>query len=82
LRLTEAGRRFVPDQIRKPRDPVDWAKDARNPLKATEFCAASLLAIDIDSEAEREYMSKLASALHLDSSVVTFMHQTTGAPTL
>jgi len=79
--ITEAERRFVLDEIRKPLDPSDLAKDIRNPAQAAEVYAASLLAIDIDSEAEREYLRKLASALRLDSGVVSFLHQTTGAPT-
>ena len=78
--VTEAERRFVLDEIRKPLDPSDLAKDVRNPAQAAEVYAASLLAIDIDSEAEREYLRKLASALRLDSGVVSFLHQTTGAP--
>jgi uncharacterized membrane protein YebE (DUF533 family) len=77
---TDAERRFVLDEIRKPLDPADLAKDVRNPAQAAEVYAASLLAIDIDSEAEREYLRKLASALRLDPGVVSFLHQTTGAP--
>ena len=79
--VTEAERRFVLEEIRKPLDPAELAKDVRNPAQAAEVYAASLLAIDIDSEAEREYLRELASALRLDSGVVTFLHQTTGAPT-
>ena len=55
--------------------------DVRNPLRATEVCGASPLAIDIDSEAEREYLRKLASVPRLDSGVAALLHQTTGAPT-
>jgi uncharacterized membrane protein YebE (DUF533 family) len=78
--VTEAERRFVLDEIRKPLDPAALAKDVRNPAQAAEVYAASLLAIDIDSEAERDYLRKLASALRLDPGVVSFLHQTTGAP--
>ena len=79
--VTAAERQFVLDEIRKPLDPSDLAKDVRNPAQAAEVYAASLLAIDIDSEAEREYLRNLASALRLDPGVVSFLHRTTGAPT-
>ena len=78
--VTEAERRFVLDEIRKPLDPADLAKDVRNPAQAAEVYAASLLAIDVDSEVEREYLRNLSRALRLDPGVVAFLHQTTGAP--
>jgi len=78
--VTEAERRFVLDEIRKPLDPSDLAKDVRNPAQAAEVYAASLLAIDVDSDAERAYLRALATALRLDAGVVSFLHRTTGAP--
>ena len=78
--VTEAERQFVLDEIRKPLDPADLAKDVRNPAQAAEVYAASLLAIDIDSEAERQYLRSLAAALRLDPGVVSFLRHTTGAP--
>lgn len=80
--VTEAERQFVLAEIRRPLDPSDLAKDVRNPAQAAEVYAASLLAIDIDSESEREYLRALASALRLDPGVVSFLHHTTGAPTV
>jgi uncharacterized membrane protein YebE (DUF533 family) len=79
--VTEAERRFVLDEIRKPLDPSALARDVHNPAQAAEVYAASLLAIDIDSEAERAYLRTLAAALRLDPGVVSFLHRTTGAPT-
>ena len=79
--VTAAERQFVLDEIRKPLDPSDLAKDVRNPAQAAEVYAASLLAIDVDSEAERAYLRNLAAALRLDPGVVSFLHRTTGAPT-
>jgi uncharacterized membrane protein YebE (DUF533 family) len=78
--VTAAERQFVLDEIRKPLDVADLAKDVRNPAQAAEVYAASLLAIDIDSEAERAYLRALATALRLDAGVVSFLHRTTGAP--
>ena len=79
---TEAERRFVLAEISRPLDPTDLARDVRNPAQAAEVYAASLLAIDIDTEAEREYLRSLATALRLDPSVVSFLHATTGAPSV
>jgi uncharacterized membrane protein YebE (DUF533 family) len=79
--VTEAERQSVLDEILKPLDPSDLAKDVRNPAQAAEVYAASLLAIDNDSETEREYLRNLATALRLDPGVVSFLHRTTGAPT-
>jgi uncharacterized membrane protein YebE (DUF533 family) len=79
--VTDAERRFVLDEIRKPLDVADLANDVRHPAQAAEVYAASLLAIDIDSEAERAYLRTLATQLRLDPGVVSFLHQTTGAPT-
>lgn len=78
--VTDAERRFVVEEISKPLDPADLAKDVRHPAQAAEVYAASLLAIDIDSEPEREYLRALASALRLDPGTVSFLHRTTGAP--
>jgi uncharacterized membrane protein YebE (DUF533 family) len=79
--VTAAERQFVLDEIRKPLDVADLAKDVHNPAQAAEVYAASLLAIDVDSEAERAYLRHLAAALRLDAGVVSFLHRTTGAPT-
>lgn len=78
--VTDAERRFVVDEIGKPLDPADLARDVRNPAQAAEVYAASLLAIDIDAEPEREYLRTLAAALRLDPGTVAFLHRTTGAP--
>jgi len=78
--VTDAERRFVMDEIRKPLDVADLANDVRHPAQAAEVYAASLLAIDIDSEAERAYLRALAAALRLEPAVVSFLHRTTGAP--
>jgi uncharacterized membrane protein YebE (DUF533 family) len=80
--VTAAERQFVLDEIRKPLDVADLAKDVHNPAQAAEVYAASLLAIDVDSEAERAYLRNLAAALRLDAGVVSFLHRTTGAPTV
>ncbi|MEY6431547.1 tellurite resistance TerB family protein [Thioalkalicoccus limnaeus] len=80
--VSESERRFVLDEINKPLDVADIAREVRTPAQAAEVYAASLVAIDIDSDAEREYLRSLSSALGLDPGVIAFLHQTTGAPTV
>ena len=47
---------------------------------AAQVYAASLLAIDSDSESERAYLRALAEALGLDAETVAQLHGMTGAP--
>ncbi len=78
--VSESERRFVLDELLKPLDVAEIARAVNTPAQAAEVYAASLLAIDIDTDGEREYLRNLAAALRLDPGVVTFLHQTTGAP--
>jgi uncharacterized membrane protein YebE (DUF533 family) len=80
--VTEDERRFVLDEVRSPLDTAALARDVRTPAQAAEVYAASLLAIDIDSDAERDYLRDLAGALRLDSGTVAYLHRSTGAPTI
>lgn len=80
--MSEGERQFVLDEIHKPLDVADLAREVRTPAQAAEVYAASLLAIDIDSDSEREYLRSLSSALRLEPGVVAFLHHTTGAPTV
>jgi uncharacterized membrane protein YebE (DUF533 family) len=38
------------------------------------------MAVDIDTESERDYFRRLARALRLDAEVVSRLHRMTGAP--
>jgi uncharacterized membrane protein YebE (DUF533 family) len=78
--VSEAERRFVIEEVRKPLDVADLAASVRTPAQAAEVYAASLLAIDVDSEAERRHLRDLAAALRLDAGTVADLHRTTGAP--
>ena len=50
-----------------------------NEMVAAEVYTASLLAIDLDTEAEIAYLRRLAQALGLDGTTVARLHQITGA---
>ena len=78
--ITEEERQFVIDEMTRPLDVHDIVAEVRTPAVAAEVYAASILAIDIDTDAERQYLRSLAQALRLDAGTVQRLHQLTGAP--
>jgi uncharacterized membrane protein YebE (DUF533 family) len=62
---------FVKAELAKPLDVKDVAAAADSPETAAEMYLTSLLAIDIDSEQEKHYLSELAAALKLAPALVT-----------
>ena len=67
-------------EMRKPLDPEGLAAQARTPEMAAQLYAASLLAIEVDTDAERAYLRRLATALRLDAGTVQQLHAGLGAP--
>jgi uncharacterized membrane protein YebE (DUF533 family) len=67
-------------EMRKPLDPEGLAAQARTPEQAAQVYAASLLAIEVDTDAERTYLRRLAGALRLDAGTVQQLHAGLGAP--
>jgi uncharacterized membrane protein YebE (DUF533 family) len=62
---------FVLTQMRQPLETESLiAAAAGNPQLATQIYGASLLAIEVDTPAEKDYMAKLASGLRLSPEVV------------
>ena len=78
--VTADEKQFVLDQMAAPVDVAALAAEVRSPAQAAEVYAASLLAINVDSDAERGYLSDLARALGLDDATVAELHRMTGAP--
>ena len=84
-KLHEAGedheaRDFVLREMRGPVDVEGLATAARNPKEAAEIYAASLMAIEVDTETERNYLARLAGALGLPRPTVEHIHQSLGVP--
>ena len=74
-RLAEAGetddaRQMVLRAMSQPVDIAGLAAEARDPQEAVEVYAASLMAITVDSQAERDYLARLAAALKLPAEAV------------
>lgn len=65
--LTEEERRFIQGELDSPSALEEILGQAGAPRMAEQVYAVSCLAITVDTEAERQYMDKLASGLGLDS---------------
>ena len=64
------ARAFVEHELHQPVDPAALARDVKSRQEALEVYAASVMAIDIDTDAERDYLAKLAKALTLQPEAV------------
>ena len=71
---------FLMAEMQRPADLAALVAKVRSPEEAVEVYAASLLAIEIDTEPERAYLTRLAAALGLDSQAVAEVHSALGAP--
>jgi uncharacterized membrane protein YebE (DUF533 family) len=72
--LSEDDRAFVIAELRGPLDIDAVARGATSPDLASAVYAASLLAITVDTEAERSYLAALAERLRLDPALVASLH--------
>ena len=80
--ISDEERRFVGEEMSKPIDIDSLARAAPNQQVATQIYAASLLAIEVDTDQERRYLQDLAAALGLDSNAVAYLHSALGVTTL
>jgi uncharacterized membrane protein YebE (DUF533 family) len=78
--VTPEEKQFVLDQMGQPLDVAALAAEARSPEQAAQVYAASILAIDADSDQEKAYLRQLAQALRLPPEAVAQLHQMTGVP--
>jgi uncharacterized membrane protein YebE (DUF533 family) len=83
-KLEEAGadqrvRDYVLAEVKRPMDLERIVAAAKGrPQLAAQLYAASLLAIEVDTVAEREYMKRLASSLQLAPETVANLEQSVG----
>ncbi|MDX9841755.1 MAG: DUF533 domain-containing protein [Desulfobulbus sp.] len=77
--LTEEEKNFFLVEARKPMDLQGIiAEAAASQELATEVYAASLLAIEVDTTAEQQYLQQLADGLGLPAEAVAHIHATLG----
>ncbi|MBL8666940.1 MAG: tellurite resistance TerB family protein [Rhodospirillales bacterium] len=78
LGTDDSARDFVMNELQKPLNMDDLVSRVRSPEVAVQVYSASLLAIDVDTPAEKEYLQKLAQALQLDAETVARVHEALG----
>jgi uncharacterized membrane protein YebE (DUF533 family) len=82
-RLQDAGldrqeqQQFM-DELRRPLDLDDFVASIPNEAVAAQVYAASLFAIKVDTQAERDYLAQLAQRSGLDDGVVKQLHMAVG----
>ena len=76
--LTEEEQQFIAAEIKKPMETEALVRAVPNEQVAAQVYAASLLAIEVDTDNERRYLHKLATSLGLDNSVVSNLHNALG----
>jgi uncharacterized membrane protein YebE (DUF533 family) len=78
--VTEEERRMVRDELSRPVDVEAIGREVSRPEVAAEVYVGALMAVDIDTESERDYFRRLARALKLEPDAVNRLHTMTGAP--
>jgi uncharacterized membrane protein YebE (DUF533 family) len=86
-KLNEAGadaeaKDFVMNELQKPLDLDDLVRSVKSPEVAVQVYSASLLAIEVDTPAEKEYLHNLAQKLSLDAETVRRVHDALGMGTV
>jgi len=77
--LTAEERNFFMAESKKPMDLAGVVASARGKTDmAAQIYAASLLAIEVDTDAERSYLKQLAAELGLNSRITEHIEQTLG----
>jgi uncharacterized membrane protein YebE (DUF533 family) len=72
---------YLTAEMKAPMRTAELVAAARdNPELAAQVYAASLLAIEVDTTAEKQYLAELAAALALEPEVIGRIHQAVGLP--
>jgi len=74
----DEGRSFVLQEMGKPIDLDAITREVASEELGAQIYAASLLAIEVDTPAEKEYMQNLAAELQLNSDTVRRLHRLMG----
>jgi uncharacterized membrane protein YebE (DUF533 family) len=76
--VSEQERRFVLAEMQKPMETDAIVRAVPNEQAAAQIYTASLMAIQVDTDAERQYLQALASKLGLNQHAVAYLHQAVG----
>jgi uncharacterized membrane protein YebE (DUF533 family) len=77
----EEARGFLLRELQAPLDLDALVRAVRGAEEAIQVYAASLLAIEVDTEAERDYLRRLAAGLGLDQAAIRQVHSMLGVGT-
>lgn len=67
---------WLDDEVAKPLDPTEVAQAAQNdPAMAAEMYLASVMLVDDQQDAERNYLDELAAALQIDPELQVHLEQ-------
>lgn len=69
---------FLMAEMARPLDVPALVAQVRGPEEAVEVYAASLLAIEVDTDAERQYLNQLGRSLGLDLATLGEIHRALG----
>ena len=76
LGMSSADRRALVEQLTTPVDPREILNAATSPELGLQIYAASVLAVTVDTPAERSYLDRLASSLGIDPGLKAQVEQT------
>jgi uncharacterized membrane protein YebE (DUF533 family) len=76
--MDQGTEHWVMAELSKPPDLNAFVAEIPSPEVAAEVYAASLLAIEVDTEAERAYLQEFAERTGLNPAVVQYINQTMG----
>ncbi len=76
--ISEEERAFLEAELNKPLDIDGLVSQVKSPEVAVQVYAASLLAIEVDTAGEKDYMRRLAQGLGLNQQTVDNVHELLG----
>ncbi len=77
--LGDDEQQFIMEEINKPMDTEGLITAAASDSQiGAQLYTASLLAIEVDTDEERNYLNELAAGLGLSDNVVNYLHTTVG----
>ncbi len=76
--ISDEEQAFLESEMKKPLNLDGLVSQVKSPEVAVQIYAASLLAIEVDTAAERDYMRRLADGLGLNKQTVDNIHELLG----
>jgi uncharacterized protein YdbL (DUF1318 family) len=78
--LDSEERQFFLKELSNPSDIDTIIGEVNTPAMAQQVYAVSLMAIEVDTDKEKDYLSTLASRLFLSDAVIAGIHENLGKP--